>query len=42
MYHKVGLVGLAMFVTRSSVLSLQARKGLPLGAQVIGWLVLSM
>ncbi|KAI9662803.1 MAG: Glycosyl phosphatidyl inositol anchor synthesis [Bathelium mastoideum] len=37
---QVGLVALAMFVTRSSVLSLQARSGLPLGAQIVGWLVL--
>ncbi|KAL9064852.1 MAG: hypothetical protein Q9157_007683 [Trypethelium eluteriae] len=37
---QVGLVALAMLVTRSSVLSLQARKGLPLGTQVVGWLVL--
>ena len=32
---------LAMVVTRSSVASLAARKGLPLGNQVTGWIVLS-
>ncbi|KAL9607127.1 MAG: hypothetical protein Q9167_007932, partial [Letrouitia subvulpina] len=37
---QVGLIVLAMIVTRSSVASLQARRGLPLGNQVIGWLVL--
>ncbi|KAI9732570.1 MAG: Glycosyl phosphatidyl inositol anchor synthesis [Cirrosporium novae-zelandiae] len=35
-----GLVLLAMIVTRSSVASLQAKKGLPLGNQVVGWFVL--
>jgi len=39
---QVGLVGLSMLVTRSSVASLQARTGLPLGTQVIGWLVLGL
>lgn len=29
-----------MVVTRSSVASLQAKAGLPLGAQVTGWIVL--
>jgi phosphatidylinositol glycan class N len=38
---QVGLVALAVVVTRSSVLSLQAKQGLPLGNQVVGWLVLS-
>ncbi|KAG9686847.1 PigN-domain-containing protein, partial [Aureobasidium melanogenum] len=37
---QIGLVGLAMIVTRSSVASLQAKTGLPLGAQVTGWIVL--
>ncbi|KAL8742099.1 MAG: hypothetical protein Q9190_005360, partial [Brigantiaea leucoxantha] len=37
---QVGLIMLAMIVTRSSIASLQARQGLPLGNQVIGWLVL--
>ncbi|RYP35264.1 hypothetical protein DL766_002607 [Monosporascus sp. MC13-8B] len=36
----IGLVILAMLVTRSSALSLQARQGLPRGNQVVGWLVL--
>lgn len=39
---QIGLIMLAMIVTRSSVTSLQAKRGLPLGNQVIGWLVLSM
>ncbi|KAI4198874.1 MAG: hypothetical protein LQ350_005023 [Teloschistes chrysophthalmus] len=39
---QIGLIMLAMVVTRSSVASLQAKRGLPLGNQVIGWLVLSM
>ena len=38
---QIGLVVLAMAITRSSVASLQAKRGLPLGNQVIGWLVLS-
>ncbi|KAL8682265.1 MAG: hypothetical protein Q9186_001634 [Xanthomendoza sp. 1 TL-2023] len=37
---QIGLIMLAMVVTRSSVASLQAKRGLPLGNQVIGWLVL--
>lgn len=37
---QVGLVALAMVVTRSSALSLQAKQGLPRGNQVVGWLVL--
>lgn len=39
---QVGLIMLAMIVTRSSVASLQAKKGLPLGNQVVGWTILSM
>lgn len=39
---QIGLIMLAMVVTRSSVASLQAKRGLPIGNQVIGWLVLSM
>jgi phosphatidylinositol glycan class N len=31
---------LSIFVTRSSALSLQAKQGLPLGNQVVGWIVL--
>lgn len=37
---QIGLTCLAMVVTRSSALSLQAKKGLPLGNQVTGWIVL--
>ncbi|KAF2217807.1 hypothetical protein CERZMDRAFT_55215 [Cercospora zeae-maydis SCOH1-5] len=37
---QVGLVALAMFVTRSSVASLQAKTGLPLGTQILGWITL--
>lgn len=36
---QIGLVALAMFVTRSSALSLQAKQGLPRGNQIVGWLV---
>ena len=39
---QTGLIALAMMVTRSSSISLQAKRGLPLGNQVVGWLVLSM
>ncbi|KAI9847043.1 MAG: Glycosyl phosphatidyl inositol anchor synthesis [Thelocarpon superellum] len=37
---QVGLIALAMVVTRSSALSLQSKQGLPLGNQVVGWIVL--
>jgi phosphatidylinositol glycan class N len=37
---QVGLVLLALLVTRSSVSFLQARQGLPFGNQVVGWGVL--
>jgi phosphatidylinositol glycan class N len=37
---QVGLTLLAMLVTRSSALSLQAKQGLPRGNQVVGWAVL--
>ncbi|EPS30736.1 hypothetical protein PDE_05688 [Penicillium oxalicum 114-2] len=37
---QVGMVLLALIVTRSSVVALQAREGLPLGNQVVGWFVL--
>ncbi|KAL9076581.1 MAG: hypothetical protein Q9161_000913 [Pseudevernia consocians] len=37
---QVGLIMLAMIVTRSSVASLQAKAGLPLGNQVVGWAIL--
>jgi GPI ethanolamine phosphate transferase 1 len=36
---QVGLIMLAMFVTRSSAMSLQAKQGLPKGNQAVGWLV---
>jgi len=38
---QVGLIVLAMFVTKSSVTSIQSKRGLPLGNQVVGWIVLS-
>ena len=38
---QVGLIVLAMIVTRSSVASIQAKRGLPVGNQMVGWLVLS-
>jgi GPI ethanolamine phosphate transferase 1 len=38
---QIGLIVLAMFVTRSSALSLQAKQGLPRGNQAVGWLVMS-
>ncbi|KIW91770.1 uncharacterized protein Z519_07740 [Cladophialophora bantiana CBS 173.52] len=37
---QIGIILLTIIVTRSSVASLQAKKGLPLGNQVVGWLVL--
>lgn len=37
---QIGLIVLSMLVTRSSVLSLQAKQGLPAGNQAVGWLVL--
>lgn len=37
---QVGLIALAMLVTRSSVASLQAKQGLPLGTQLTGWATL--
>ncbi|KAK7752069.1 Glycosyl phosphatidyl inositol anchor synthesis [Diatrype stigma] len=37
---QIGLILLAMLVTRSSALSLQAKQGLPRGNQAVGWLVL--
>ncbi|GKT59043.1 phosphatidylinositolglycan class N [Colletotrichum tofieldiae] len=37
---QVGLILLAIVVTRSSVLSLQAKLGLPRGNQVVGWIIL--
>ncbi|KAK1755950.1 GPI ethanolamine phosphate transferase [Echria macrotheca] len=37
---QIGLILLAMIVTRSSALSLQAKLGLPPGNQILGWFVL--
>ncbi|KAK3944805.1 Phosphatidylinositolglycan class N-domain-containing protein [Diplogelasinospora grovesii] len=37
---QTGLTILSMIITRSSALSLQAKKGLPPGNQVLGWIVL--
>lgn len=37
---QIGLILLAMLVTRSSALSIQAKLGLPPGNQVLGWVVL--
>ncbi|KJZ78111.1 GPI ethanolamine phosphate transferase 1 [Hirsutella minnesotensis 3608] len=37
---QIGLVLLAILVTRSSALSLQAKQGLPLGNQAVAWVVL--
>lgn len=37
---QTGLILLAMVITRSSISSLQAKLGLPLGNQVMGWIVL--
>lgn len=37
---QIGIVLLTLLVTRSSMLSIQAKKGLPLGNQVIGWICL--
>ena len=39
---QLGLIVLAMVVTRSSIISLQAKRGLPVGNQILGWLVLGM
>lgn len=38
---QIGLIVLAMIVTRSSIASIQAKKGLPTGNQFVGWFVLS-
>ncbi|MCJ1294354.1 Glycosyl phosphatidyl inositol anchor synthesis [Xylographa carneopallida] len=37
---QIGLIVLATIVTRSSVISLQAKRGLPKGNQVMGWIIL--
>jgi phosphatidylinositol glycan class N len=38
---QIGLIVLAVVITRSSSLSLQTKQGLPLGNQIMGWVVLS-
>ena len=37
---QIGLIVLATIITRSSVMSLQAKRGLPKGNQVMGWIIL--
>jgi len=37
---QIGIVALTILVTRSSISSIQAKRGLPLGNQVVGWLCL--
>ncbi|KAG9243405.1 GPI ethanolamine phosphate transferas-like protein [Calycina marina] len=37
---QIGFIAMAMIVTQSSVVSLQAKLGLPRGNQIVGWLVL--
>lgn len=37
---QIGFILLAMVVTRSSALSLQAKQGLPRGNQIVGWFIL--
>jgi GPI ethanolamine phosphate transferase 1 len=37
---QIGIILLTVLVTRSSVASLQSKKGLPLGNQVVGWFAL--
>lgn len=37
---QIGLIALAVLVTKSSISFLQARLGLPIGNQVVGWIVL--
>jgi GPI ethanolamine phosphate transferase 1 len=39
---QVGLIILSMIVTYSAVSSLQAKEGLALGTQIVGWIVTSM
>lgn len=40
MGFQIGVVALTIVVTRSSIFSIQAKRGLPLGNQVVGWLCL--
>ena len=37
---QLGMIPLTMYVTWTSVMSLQAKRGLPLGNQVVGWFVM--
>ena len=37
---QLGLILLAVIITRSSISSIQAKQGLPLGNQIVGWLTL--
>lgn len=39
---QVGLVALAMIVTKSSIWYIQAREGLPTGTKAVGWITLGM
>lgn len=40
--RQIGFIVLAMAVTRSSVVSLQAKQGLPKGNQIVGWFILGI
>ncbi|KAF2199199.1 PigN-domain-containing protein [Delitschia confertaspora ATCC 74209] len=40
MGSQVGLIALAMVVTKSAIWYIQAREGLPLGTQTVGWITL--
>jgi phosphatidylinositol glycan class N len=40
MGSQIGMILLALIVTRSTVSSLQARQGVPVGNVVVGWFVL--
>jgi phosphatidylinositol glycan class N len=37
---QIGLIILSMITTRASALSIQAKQGLPLGTQIVGWAVM--
>lgn len=39
---QIGLIILTILVTRSSVLSMQAKEGLPRGNQIVGWATLGV
>lgn len=38
-HGQIGLIVLAIIVTRSSALSIQSKAGLPRGNQIVGWIV---